>query len=59
MKQWKNAEVIELSLTKTNEDFWPSCKRDGGAWGDGKINGHGVYPWRKTCGNEETTGGNS
>ncbi len=54
MKQWKNAEVIELSLTKTNEDFWPSCKRDGGAWGDGKINGHGVYPWKNTCGNEES-----
>ena len=39
MKKWENAEIMQLNVTETKEDWWPDCSRDGGYLGDGKLSG--------------------
>ena len=39
MKKWNNPEIVALDLSSTEHQWFPSCSRDGGYLGDGKISG--------------------
>ena len=39
MKKWENAEIMQLNVTETKEDFCFQFSLDGGYLGDGKISG--------------------
>jgi len=38
--KWIKPEIAELEINQTQQD-WVFRGADGGAWGDGHINGHG------------------
>ena len=39
MKKWERAEINCIEISATEHQWWPSCSRDGGYFGDGEISG--------------------